>query len=89
MAKVIMTIAPEGNMCFEEILSFKTDRHVGIWDSAGERFVLMRQSDMVFEPWLLDGVYENLSELDSDVYRLCEEHITDVFDTSGYTIILE
>ena len=44
---------------------------------------------MVFEPWLLEGTYENLSELDCDVYRLCEEHITDVFDTSGYTIVLE
>ena len=89
MAKVIMTIAPEGKMCFEEILSFKTENYIGIWDNPGDRFVLMKQSERFFEPWLLESEYVDLADLDNAVYEVCNEHITDVFDTSGYTIELK
>ena len=93
MAKVIMTIAPEDGMSFDSVMSFKTENHVGIWDSAEEKFMLMPKHEKYFEPWYLcdlygNGFFEDLKELDEAVYEKCEEHITDVFDRSNYTIEL-
>jgi hypothetical protein len=88
MAKVIVTIAPDDGMCFEDIMSFKTENHIGIWDSVEEKFMLVRESSYYFEPWYLDGYYKGLSELDEAVYNNCDEHILEVFDTSKYTITL-
>lgn len=88
MAKVIMTIAPDDGMCFEDIMSFKTENHIGIWDSVKEKFMLVRESSYYFEPWYLEGYYKSLSELDEAVYNDCAEHISEVFNTSKYTITL-
>lgn len=94
MAKVIMTIAPEDGMMFENIMSFQTENHIGIWDNVEEVFVLMSKSSRVFEPWYLynlddNGYFEDLKELDKAVYEKCEEHIKDVFDKCSYTIELD
>lgn len=89
MAKVIMTIAPEDGMCFEDIFSFKTENHVGIWDTSADKFMLIRRSGRYFEPWYLESRYENLRELDDDVFELCYEHITEVFGGTNYTIELD
>lgn len=89
MAKVIMTIAPEDGMCFEDIFSFKTENYVGIWDTPCDKFMLIRKSSRYFEPWYLEGKYESLRELDDDVFELCEEHITEVFNRADYTITLD
>ena len=92
MAKVIMTIAPDNGMCFEDIMSFKTENYIGIWDSAEEKFMLVREFGTYFEPWYLNNngkYYENLSELDEAVYSICDEHIEEVFDSSKYTIVLD
>lgn len=88
MAKVIMTIAPEDGMCFEDIMSFKTINCVGIWDSTRGEFALMRQFSAYFEPLYIVGRYENLQELDNAVFEECSEHITEVFNKSNYTIEL-
>ena len=89
MAKVILTIAPEDGMFFEDIMSFKTENYVGIWDNAKGSFMLMRQSGRYFEPWYLEGNYENLQELDNAVCEECDEHITEVFSGSDYNFELE
>lgn len=89
MAKVIMTIAPEDGMCFDDIFSFKTENYVGMWDNSTEKFVLMRSSSRYFEPWYLDNDYETLRELDDDVFELCDEHIIEVFSEVNYTIELD
>lgn len=89
MAKVIMTIAPEDGMCFEEIFSFETDNYIGIFNSVTEEFMLISKSSQHFEPFNLDSKhYDNLRELDDDVFELCDEHITDVYGHSNYTIEL-
>ena len=93
MAKVIITIAPENGMCMDRIMSFKTDNYIGIWDTEAEKFALMKKSSKYFEPWYISfedgsGFCEALKELDEAVYEKCEEHITDVFDKSNYTIEL-
>lgn len=88
MAKVIMTIAPEDGMCFEEINSFQTENYIGIFDNAEGNFMLMMKSGRYFEPWYLEDTYENLRELDDAVFELCDEHITEVFDKSDYSIEL-
>ena len=89
MAKVIVTIAPEDGMCFENILSFKTENYIGIWDNVSEGFVLMRKSAIYFEPYFIGGYrLEDLKDLDDFVYEKCDEHITEVFDKSDYTIEL-
>ena len=89
MAKVIMTIAPEDGMAFENILSFQTENYIGLWDSVANQFVLMNKSGVNFEPFYLNDIYEDLKELDDAVYMECEEHITEVFDRSDYTITLD
>ena len=89
MAKVIMTIAPEDDMCFEEIMSFKTENYVGIWDRVADQFILMSESAASFEPFYLNGIYDDLKELDDAVYGEVEEHIAEVFDKSNYTITLD
>lgn len=71
--------------------SFKTENYIGIWDGVKEDFMLIRKSDMHFEPWYLhqEGKeYDNLASLDKAVCDLCDEHIAEVFDTSEYTIVL-
>lgn len=91
MAKVIMTIAPEDGMCFENIMSFKTESYIGLWNNVIDRFMLMNQSNYngYFEPYTLEGNYEELIELDEAVYELIDEHITEVFDHSNYKIELD
>lgn len=88
MAKVIMTIAPEDDMCFDDIFSFKTENYVGVWNNSIDKFMLMRSSSRYFEPWCLDKSYDNLRELDDDVFELCDEHITEVFPEVNYTVEL-
>ena len=89
MAKVIMTIVPDDGMSFDDIMSFKTENHIGIWDSSKTQFALMRESGYYFEPWYLDGYYKDLAELDEAVYNECSEHILEVFNTSHYIIALQ
>jgi hypothetical protein len=88
MAKVITTIASEDGMDFEEIMSFKTENYIGIWDAASERFALLLKSGIYFEPYHLDTC-DDLRELDDQVFNRCEEHIIEVFDQSCYSIVLD
>lgn len=87
MAKVIVTIAPEDGMFFEDILSFETENYIGIWDYGEDRFMTLNKSGKYFEPKFLKQV-ENLRELDDAVYEEYEEHITDVYDRTDYKIEL-
>ena len=91
MAKVIMTIAPEDDMCFDNIMSFKTESYIGLWNNVADRFMLMNRSvySGYFEPYILEENYENLRDLDEAVYELVDEHITEVFDHSNYKIELD
>lgn len=91
MAKVIMTIAPEDDMCFDNIMSFKTESYIGLWNNVADRFMLMNRSiyNGYFEPYILEENYENLRDLDEAVYELVDEHITEVFDHSNYKIELD
>ena len=84
MAKVILTIAPEDGMFFEDILSFKTDTYVGLYDNVHEHFMLVKKSYGYFEPYFIDKEYGSLQQLDDIVFNLCEEHITDVYGTASY-----
>ena len=87
MAKVVLTIAADDGMSFEQIMSFKTENHIGIWNGIEECFVLIKKRDIWFEPWLLDKC-NDLQELDNIVFEKCDEHITEVFDNSIYEIKL-
>lgn len=91
MAKVIMTIAPEDGMCFDNIMSFKTESYIGLWNNVIDKFMLMNQSiyNGYFEPYVLEGDYEELRDLDEAVYELIDEHIIEVFDHSNYKIELD
>lgn len=87
MAKVIMTIAADDGMCFEDILSFKTENYIGIWDYEKDAFIMFRNSGRYFEPHYLKAC-ENLQELYDAVNEYCDEHIKEVFDDIDYTIEL-
>lgn len=88
MAKVIMTIAPENDMCFEDIMSFKTTNYTGLYATNEDTFILLENSSMYFEPYILKCC-DNLKELDDIVFAECGEHIVEVFDNSNYTIELD
>ena len=88
MAKVVITIAAENGMDFQDIMSFKTDNYIGIWDSAKGEFALLRQYSAYFEPCYLKYV-DSLGRLDDLVFEECEEHITEVFDRSDYALTLD
>lgn len=88
MAKVIKTIAPENGMDFDDIVAFKTESYIGIFDNAKGDFMLIRQFGAYFEPCYIKYV-DNLGKLDDAVFEECEEHITDVFDRSDYSLTLD
>jgi hypothetical protein len=88
MAKVIKTIAAENGMDFQDIMSFKTDNYIGIYDNAKGEFALMYKSGTYFEPTYLKYV-SSLGKLDDLVFEECEEHITEVFDRSDYVLTLD
>ena len=87
MAKVIVTIAPENDMFFEDILSFETENHIGIWSYEKDCYVLLCKSGKFYEPSYLKKC-ENLRELNEAVLEECDEHIEEVFDVCNYTIKL-
>ena len=87
MAKVITTIAADNGMSFDDILSFKTENCIGIWDDSSSCFLLVAESDMVFVPIYLEPC-ESLQELDNMVFEECDEHILHVFDSGAYKLSL-
>lgn len=87
MVKLVRTLAPENGMHFEDICSFETMGHVGIWDHAAGAFVLLAKTEVEFHPALLPNC-SNLDKLDDLVYAECEEHIISVSDRSTYKIVL-
>lgn len=88
MAKVITTIVPENGMDYSDITCFKTENYVGFWEDACGKFVLMPQSSKYFDIHWIDEYPKNLAALDDAVIEEVNEHITEVFDHSVYTIVL-
>lgn len=87
MAKVIKTLAADG-IDFDDICSFKTENYIGIFDYSDDEFILIRkEGNHVYLLRLSDCC--DLQDLDDLVYKLCEEHIQEVFDTSDYEFILK
>lgn len=90
MAKVIMTIVADNGMDLGNILSFKTENYIGIWDGVNEGFALIRKTGECFAPYFLGGYrYKDLRELYDVVYEECQEYITEVFDNSNYSFVLD
>lgn len=92
MAKVITTIAAEDGMSVEQILSFKTENYIGIWNYNDDDYILFAKTDYEFRPVFLKYDLEDcpsLKELDDMVWEECEEHILEVFDRADYTFTLE
>ena len=88
MAKIITTIAVEGEMEFDDICSFETETYIGIYSHNHNTFVVMEKSGYEFHPFMLP-ICEDLVELEDEVYKLTEEHILEAYDTSKYTFVLE
>ncbi len=82
MAKVITTIVAE-ELDFDDICSFETEHCVGIYSSQHNTFVLIQRSNCEFNFGILP-VCLSLKELDDEVYKLCDEHIVEVYDSSAY-----
>ena len=90
MAKVIITIASEDGMDFDQMMSFQTENYIGMWDCASGQFALIKKSSKYFEAWYLPpNAYTTFKELDDAIYEEIEEHITEVFKKSDYTIALD
>lgn len=88
MIKLIRKLVPENNISFADVLSFKTENHVGFWNEINNSFLLFPDWSCTFECSILPdcGTFE---ELDEAVYQLCEEHIDSVSYSSAYAIRLE
>lgn len=88
MQDVIRKLMPENNMPFEEICSFETLNHIGIWNYKSESFIVFEQSGL--EMWMYEvSKVETLKELDVEVYELIGEHIIGVSDCSSYTFKID
>ena len=87
MAKIITTIAAEDGMNFDEILSFKTENYIGLYNAYENEYMLLEKSSFEFSPCIVTNC-DNLRELDDKVFNICDEHITEVFDENRYTIEL-
>ena len=88
MAKLITTIVVENGMDFDEICSFETETCVGIYSHNHNTFIVMEKSSCEFHPCILP-VCRDLEELDNEVYKVTDEHILEVYDTSDYIFVLE
>ena len=84
MINVITTIAPENDLPFDYIQSFKTDNYVGMYDYQSCEYIMMCDRDVqLYLKHLGDG-FESLAELDAAVYNEVEEHIVSVSESSEY-----
>lgn len=91
MAKVITTLAAENGMGFEDICSFETKSYIGIWDCASYDFALIPKTRYEFRIRFLgykEGRYVNLQEFDDEIFKICGEHILEVFEENKYAITL-
>lgn len=90
MQKLVRKLSTENDLNFEEICSFETDNYIGIWDHNHDRFVVFAKSSAEF--WLYEpdelGRCENLEELYNAVYKITDEYITGVSDSSDYTFTI-
>ena len=88
MVKIIRTLTPENGMKFHAICSFETENHIGIYNYAEDRFVIMNQSDYGLHLITLPAS-ATLDELDNAVYEACEERIISVSESSTYEFIIK
>lgn len=93
MAKIIKTIAIENGMGVDDINSFETENYIGIYDDSHNDFIILSKSESGGE-FGIDflgyryGGLSSLEEFDNAVFKICEEHILEVFKSSSYAITL-
>lgn len=84
MAKITRKLEIEaGWISFNDILSFRTENYIGIWDFIGEEFFVFLASNSEFNKVVLPPC-KTLEELDDAVHKVTGDHITDVYDGSRY-----
>lgn len=88
MVKIIRTLTPENGMKFHAIRSFETENHIGIYNYAEDRFVVMERSGYGFNLITLPAC-ATLDELDNAVYKVCDEHIISVSESNTYEFIIK
>lgn len=90
MAKVINTIGIEDGMNYNDVFSFRTLSHVGIWDHNSEMFAVINEVCNEFYIKFIDiDIANTLEKLDKEVYEFTNEHILEVFGRSNCRIKLE
>lgn len=89
MAKVKRELVVENGMHFDEILAFKTESCVGIWDQNNGEFVVMRAGELTLDAFETVRIeHKNcrtLQSLDDIVYEEVNEHIEEVFDEGHWS----
>lgn len=88
MAKVIKTLGIEGDISFDCINTFKTENYIGIYNHTDDEFILLPYSDCELNMMRISS-FDDLQELDDEVYSICDEHIEEVFEDGNYTMSLE
>ena len=90
MIKVTRILAPENGMPTNEINSFETENYYGIWDHNLDRFALIKKKEIEYSSeHLSKSYYDNLQEIDDEVYELIEERIIGVSDSSSFRFIID
>lgn len=82
MKKLVRKLVAD-DVAFEDVLSFKTESYIGIWNHASDEFVLICPSDC--ELYIRTLPYcRDLQELDDSVCEEIGEHIICVSESSDY-----
>lgn len=87
MVGLIRTLTPSNGMQFEEILSFETKNYYGIYNGAGNEFMVIGKEDTDLNIYFIDFSYcHSLDDLDRETFELCEEHIIGVSTSNKYKL---
>ena len=85
MIDLIKSLSPKNGMSFEEICSFETENFYGIYNHAGEEFLIIAKEDNEMNLYAIDSCScHSLDELDAETYTICEEHIIGVSAAQRY-----
>lgn len=92
MAKVKRELIIENGMPFNDVLAFKTESCVGIWDQNGGGFVILRTGLYTLDAFETVKIVckdcGSLQDLDDMVYEEVCEHIKEVFDEGHWNFDL-
>lgn len=88
MIELKRQLCPVQSLDFEDMVSFRTESYVGMYEYGIEQYVIFPIADCQLDVGYL-GTPKNYDELDDEVYEMVGEHITHVSGDCHYHFVLE